>query len=108
MLGQVAIPLIPTVKMVITFTKFEEMESSEVFATPTCSADERYGHERPHFGSWFSWIKGSETNVPIGTPKLEGEERATCLPFHVIMCGPARRRKEEAHGNEKKKFVEQV
>ena len=74
MLGHIAISLILTVKMVITLTKFEEMESDEDFATPTCNPDARYGHERPRFGSWFSWIKGLETNVPIGTPTLEGEE----------------------------------
>ena len=90
MLGQVAIPLIPTVKMVISFTKFEEMESDEVFATPTCSPNERYGHERPCYGSWFSWIEGSETNVPIGTPKIEGEEQTNdmfAIPRDYVWTG---------------------
>ena len=64
---QVAIPIIPTIRVVVTFNKFEELANSEEFGTPLSSPahfSESKGKENNETsisssGSWLSWIKGS-------------------------------------------------
>eukprot|EP00249_Psilotum_nudum_P018095 c26636_g1_i1 orf=850-2967(+) len=66
---KVAIPVVPTIRVVVTFTKFEELRSSEEFATPPTSPGHlRDGRNRDeasqqHSNSWFSWIKGPAGKV---------------------------------------------
>ena len=60
---QVAIPVVPTIRVIVTFTKFEELRSNEEFATPPSSPDPKSKDGEQHGNSWFSWIKGSASKV---------------------------------------------
>ncbi|XP_078439997.1 ankyrin repeat family protein [Wolffia australiana] len=59
---KVAIPVVPTIRVLVTFTKFEELQPSEDFSTPPTSPD-RSGAKSPAAGkrqalnSWLQWIK---------------------------------------------------
>ncbi|KAK9068726.1 hypothetical protein SSX86_012841 [Deinandra increscens subsp. villosa] len=68
---KVAIPVIPTVRVMVTFTKFEELEPLDEFTTPPTSptaADHNLSASTSS-SSWFQWIKapyqhaGSSTSV---------------------------------------------
>ncbi|KAJ6821541.1 ankyrin repeat domain-containing protein 13C-A [Iris pallida] len=55
---KVAIPVVPTIRVLVTFTKFEELQPSEEFLTPPSSP----GCKSPmaansHSSSWLQWIK---------------------------------------------------
>lgn len=67
---KVAIPVVPTIRVIVTFTRFDELGSSEEFATPPSSpgclhdakGKEHDASQQPS-NSWFSWIKGSASKV---------------------------------------------
>lgn len=60
---QIAIPIVPTIRVLVTFTKFEELQSpSEEFSTPLSSPahfQDAKSKEPEGSGSWMSWMKGS-------------------------------------------------
>ncbi|KAI5063040.1 hypothetical protein GOP47_0021587 [Adiantum capillus-veneris] len=60
---KVAIPVLPTIRVIVTFTKVEELKSNEEYATPPSSPDAKGMEGEQHGNSWFSWIKGSATKV---------------------------------------------
>ncbi|KDP20326.1 hypothetical protein JCGZ_06412 [Jatropha curcas] len=58
---KVAIPVVPTIRVLVTFTKFEELQPVDEFATPP-SSPTAAGRESPAVAqssssSWFQWIK---------------------------------------------------
>lgn len=60
-LFQVAIPVVPTIRVMVTFTKFEELQPLDEFSTPP-SSPTAVGKESPSViqsssSSWFQWIK---------------------------------------------------
>lgn len=60
---KIAIPIVPTIRVLVTFTKFEELQSSsEEFSTPLSSPahfQDAKSKEPEGSGSWMSWMKGS-------------------------------------------------
>ncbi|CAI9778247.1 unnamed protein product [Fraxinus pennsylvanica] len=58
---KVAIPVVPTIKVLVTFTKFEELQPLDVFSTPlsspTAAGRESPSVMNPSNSSWFRWIK---------------------------------------------------
>ncbi|XP_022761934.1 ankyrin repeat domain-containing protein 13C-like isoform X1 [Durio zibethinus] len=57
---KVAIPVVPTIRVMVTFTKFEELQPVDEFSTPPSSPTA--GRESPAAthssgSSWFQWIK---------------------------------------------------
>lgn len=58
---KVAIPIVPTIRVLVTFTKFEELQPMEEFSTPLSSPahfqDAR--SKDSESSSWISWMKGS-------------------------------------------------
>lgn len=73
---QVAIPVIPTIRVLVTFTKFVELEAiedEEEFVTPpsspTCSVknsprEETQTSSSSSSSSWFQWIKTPSQQRP--------------------------------------------
>ena len=55
---QIAIPIIPTVRVLVTFTKFEELQPSEEFSTPP-SSPVFHDAKSSDNSSWVSWMKGT-------------------------------------------------
>ncbi|KAK2966802.1 hypothetical protein RJ640_007650 [Escallonia rubra] len=64
---KVAIPVIPTIRVLVTFTKFEELQPLDEFSTPpsspTAAGRESPGMNQSSSSSWFQWIK-----APIHRP----------------------------------------
>ncbi|KAG2316512.1 hypothetical protein Bca4012_067378 [Brassica carinata] len=54
---KIAIPIIPTVRVLVTFTKFEELQPSEEFSTPPSSPV--FHDAKSSDSSWVSWMKGT-------------------------------------------------
>ncbi|KAF6156205.1 hypothetical protein GIB67_030208 [Kingdonia uniflora] len=60
--AKVAIPIVPTIRVVITFTKFEEFQPIEEFSTPLSSPahfQDAKSKESEGSTSWISWMKGT-------------------------------------------------
>ncbi|KAM7253330.1 hypothetical protein ACFE04_008697 [Oxalis oulophora] len=61
-----AIPVVPTIRVIVTFTKFEELEAIDEFATPPTSPTtgrESPAVTQPSNSSWFQWMK-----APLNRP----------------------------------------
>ncbi|XP_068667388.1 uncharacterized protein [Aristolochia californica] len=61
---KVAIPIVPTIRVLVTFTKFEELQASEEFSTPLSSPahfqeSKAKESETASSVSWISWMRGS-------------------------------------------------
>ncbi|KAI3459620.1 hypothetical protein Pfo_016283 [Paulownia fortunei] len=58
---KVAIPVVPTIRVIVTFTKFEELEPIDEFSTPpsspTAVGRESAAVTQSSSSSWFQWIK---------------------------------------------------
>lgn len=61
---QVAIPVVPTIRVLVTFTKFEELQSLEDFSTPPSSPEKNCPSKKLPSSSWFQWMKGSSRQKP--------------------------------------------
>ncbi|XP_074563959.1 uncharacterized protein LOC141820501 isoform X1 [Curcuma longa] len=60
---KLAIPIVPTIRVLITFTKFEELQQSDEFSTPPSSPthfQESKVKEAQESGSWYSWMRGNQ------------------------------------------------
>lgn len=82
---QVAIPIVPTIRVLVTFTKFEELQPSDEFATPLSSPthfQESKAKEAESSGSWYAWMRGSR-----GGQSSDGSEGRSWKdeidPFHI-------------------------
>ncbi|URD81026.1 ankyrin repeat domain containing protein [Musa troglodytarum] len=83
--GALAIPIVPTIRVLITFTKFEELQQSDEFSTPLSSPthfQESKAKETEGSGSWYSWVKRSR-----GGQSSDSSEGRSCKdeidPFHI-------------------------
>lgn len=59
---KVAIPIVPTIRVLVTFTKFEELQPTEEFSTPLSSPvhfEDTKSKETEASTSWISWMRGS-------------------------------------------------
>lgn len=60
-----AIPIVPTIRVVITFTKFEELSPpSDEFATPLSSPTHFQDYKAKASetsGSWYSWVRNGRS-----------------------------------------------
>ncbi|XP_072966515.1 uncharacterized protein [Typha angustifolia] len=59
---KVAIPVVPTIRVLVTFTKFEELQPSDEFATPLSSPthfQDSKAKDTEATNSWYSWVRGS-------------------------------------------------
>ncbi|XP_038879452.1 ankyrin repeat domain-containing protein 13B-like [Benincasa hispida] len=60
---KVAIPIVPTIRVLVTFTKFEELQPVEEFATPPSSPDHfqdaKVKDSEGSSSSWIPWMRGS-------------------------------------------------
>lgn len=70
---KVAIPVVPTIRVLVTFTKFEELQPLDEFSTPP-SSPSASGRESPAVthsssSSWFQWIKAP---YPRPSPSTSG------------------------------------
>lgn len=65
--AQIAIPIVPTIRVLVTFTKFEELQPVEEFTTPPTSPahfQDCKSKEPEGSTSWISWMRnrGSQSS----------------------------------------------
>ncbi|XP_078441847.1 ankyrin repeat family protein [Wolffia australiana] len=73
---KMAIPVVPTIRVMVTFSKFEELQGESEFATPpsspsglsTCNGKV----EVESNSSWYSWVKGG---VRGGAAAVDGKDQ---------------------------------
>ncbi|KAK9087531.1 hypothetical protein Syun_029925 [Stephania yunnanensis] len=81
---KLAIPIVPTIRVLVTFTKFEELQPSEEFSTPLSSPahfQDAKSKEPESSTSWISWMRGSR-----GENSSDYESRSfkdDVDPFHI-------------------------
>lgn len=86
---KVAIPVVPTIRVVITFSKFEELQSSEEFVTPVSSPEffqDAKGKDvdaPKSSSSWISWLRGSQSEPVNEATCLDDYLEGDLEPFHI-------------------------
>eukprot|EP00250_Pteridium_aquilinum_P006862 c16693_g2_i1 orf=485-2530(-) len=87
---KVAIPVVPTIRVIVTFTKFEELMPFDEFATPPSTPDHLADVKGKDdidaaqaSNSWFSWIKGSASRVAGMSGASEESSEEMVDPFAI-------------------------
>lgn len=87
---KVAIPVIPTIRVIVTFTKFEELLPVDEFTTPPSTPDHLPDPKRKDdadssqaSSSWFSWIKGSASKMAGMSGVSEASSEEASDPFAI-------------------------
>ncbi|CAA2980148.1 ankyrin repeat domain-containing protein 13C-like [Olea europaea var. sylvestris] len=84
---KVAIPVIPTVKVLVTFTKFEELQPLDEFITPpsspTIGGGEPPAVMQSSSSSWFQWIKSSYQRPSSSTSGANSRVEKLQDPFAI-------------------------
>ncbi|CAM0942909.1 unnamed protein product [Alopecurus aequalis] len=82
---KIAIPIVPTIRVIVTFTKFEELQPLDEFATPPSSPtqfQDAKSKDPEGSASWYSWVRGGR-----GAQSSEsGDSRSwkdEVDPFHI-------------------------
>lgn len=80
---KVAIPIVPTIRVLVTFTKFEPLQPSDEFTTPPSSPSHlQEGKAKETSSSWYSWVRGSRGGQSSDSP--EGHTwNEEMDPFHI-------------------------
>ncbi|KAL4186463.1 hypothetical protein AMTRI_Chr09g33990 [Amborella trichopoda] len=100
---KVSIPVVPTIKVVITFTKFEEwkQESNEL-STPS---------RNPNKQSWLQWVKSPYSGAVKGIPAISSDPFAIPSDYTWVKSGGRKghhREKKSPKDREKKQKGKRV
>ncbi|KAJ6820078.1 ankyrin repeat domain-containing protein 13C-like [Iris pallida] len=82
---KVAIPIVPTIRVLITFTKFEELPPFDEFATPLSSPtnfQDSKGKDIESSSSWYSWVRGSRGGQSTDSSESRSWKDEVD-PFHI-------------------------
>ncbi|XP_047082881.1 ankyrin repeat domain-containing protein 13C-A-like [Lolium rigidum] len=82
---KIAIPIVPTIRVIVTFTKFEELQPLDEFATPPTSPtqfQDAKSKDSEGSASWYSWVRGGRgaQSSDSGDSKNFKDE---VDPFHI-------------------------
>ncbi|KAL9228429.1 hypothetical protein vseg_004013 [Gypsophila vaccaria] len=84
---KVAIPVVPTIRVLVTFTKFEELQPLEEFSTPPSSpnpsSSESTAVPQSSTSSWFRWMKGSYHQTGSSSESSSSRMDITQDPFAI-------------------------
>ncbi|XP_022719038.1 uncharacterized protein LOC111277116 [Durio zibethinus] len=81
---KVAIPIVPTIRVLVTFTKFEELQPMEEFSTPLSSPahfQDAKSKESEGSTSWISWMRGSRGGQSNDSDSHRYKDEVD--PFHI-------------------------
>ncbi|XP_027111166.1 uncharacterized protein LOC113760804 [Coffea eugenioides] len=79
--AKVAIPIVPTIRVLVTFTKFEELQPTEEFCTPPSSPVHFHDAKSEVSSSWLSWMTGSRGGQSSDSESRSFREEID--PFHI-------------------------
>ena len=104
---QVAIPVVPTIRVLVTFTKFEELQPTEEFSTPPSSPEKKSPNLQPT-SSWLQWIKvpyRQNQSVMSGpSSRVEDIQDPFIIPPDYTWITPeAKKKKMQENKNKSKK-----
>ncbi|KAL9225518.1 hypothetical protein vseg_001431 [Gypsophila vaccaria] len=83
---KIAVPIVPTIRVVITFTKFEEIQPTEEFVTPLSSPTNFHdskSKDSEGSTSWISWMKGGRGGQSSDTENQSHRYRDDVDPFSI-------------------------
>ncbi|KAL7145140.1 hypothetical protein ABFS83_07G059700 [Erythranthe nasuta] len=107
---KLAIPVVPTIRVMVTFTKFEELQPLDEFSTPP-SSPTAYSKDSPLIqsstSSWFQWIKapyqrtGSSSNG--SSSRIENIQDPFAIPSdYSWITAEAKKKKMQEKSKSKK------
>ncbi|MQL73564.1 hypothetical protein Taro_005902 [Colocasia esculenta] len=104
---KVAIPVVPTIRVLVTFTKFEELQPIDEFCTPP-SSPERQSPSRQPSSSWIQWIKTPYQQNHNGSGpsshRVEDIQDPFIIPSDYTWITPeAKKKKMQENKNKSKK-----
>lgn len=104
---KVAIPVIPTIRVLVTFTKFEELEPLDEFSTPpsspTGSQDDSVINQSSN-SSWFQWIKAPyQHSSPSTSGRIENVQDPFVIPPNYTWITAEAKKKKMQEKNKAKK-----
>ncbi|XP_073102861.1 uncharacterized protein [Elaeis guineensis] len=110
---KVAIPVVPTIRVLVTFTKFEELQPLEDFSTPPSSPEKNYPSKKQPSSSWLQWMKGSshqKRSKSSGPSKcVENIQDPFMIPPDYTWISPeAKKNKLQDNKSKSKKSSEQT
>uniref|UniRef100_A0A803Q3B7 Ankyrin repeat domain-containing protein n=1 Tax=Cannabis sativa TaxID=3483 RepID=A0A803Q3B7_CANSA len=111
---KVAIPVVPTIRVMVTFTKFEELAPVDEFSTPP-SSPSAVGREspaaaassQPSSSSWFQWIKAplhrSASSNTMSSSRIETIQDPFAIPSEYSwVTAEAKKKKMQERSKSKK------
>uniref|UniRef100_A0A1J3E0Z0 Ankyrin repeat domain-containing protein 13B n=1 Tax=Noccaea caerulescens TaxID=107243 RepID=A0A1J3E0Z0_NOCCA len=112
---KVAIPVVPTIKVLVTFTKFEEIDAGDEFKTPPSSPTGSGNDESPAAAtelknsSSSSWFRSSRSNKDGLSSKSHTLQDPFAIPAgYTWVSLESKKRKNEKQKPKKGKKAEQV
>ena len=110
---QVAIPVVPTIRVLVTFTKFEELQPLEDFSTPPSSPDKNYPSKKQPSSSWLQWMKGSSRQKRSKSSRpsncVENIQDPFMIPPDYTWISPeAKKKKLQENKSKSKKRLEKT
>ncbi|KAM7269596.1 hypothetical protein ACFE04_025093 [Oxalis oulophora] len=79
----IAIPIVPTIRVLITFTKFEELAPVEEFCTPPSSPQHFHdakSKDPEGSSSWMSWMRGSRNGQSSDSDRYKEDVDPFVIP----------------------------
>ncbi|CAL9154062.1 unnamed protein product [Musa hybrid cultivar] len=105
---KVAIPVVPTIRVLVTFSKFEELQPLEEFWTPPSSPESKTP-ETQASSSWIQWIKAPYRQAYATPPgpgsRVEDVQDPFGIPPDYTWTTAEARRKKMQEGTSKSKQV---
>ncbi|CAF2076373.1 BnaC01g30520D [Brassica napus] len=111
---KVAIPVVPTIKVLVTFTKFEEIDPADEFKTPPSRPTASSGYESPapstNSTSSSSWFRRARSNKDGSSSKSQALQDPFAIPAGYIWVSVESKKKKAEKQKRKKgcKKAEQV
>ncbi|KAF3785874.1 Ankyrin repeat domain-containing protein 13B [Nymphaea thermarum] len=116
---KVAIPIVPTIRVLVTFTKFEELQPLEEFSTPLSSpahfqdTKSKDSESSSSSSSWISWMRGSQTHASSSSVSTESHGSDDVDPFlipadYTWIDANEKKRRMKAKGAKNKKGKKQA
>lgn len=110
---KVAIPVIPTIRVLVTFTKFEELQPLDEFSTPPSSPtggdrdSPSTANQSASSSSWFQWIKTpyhrSSSSSGASSSRIETIQDPFVIPADYTWISAEAKKKKMQEKNKSKK-----
>lgn len=104
--------MVPTIRVIVTFTKYEELQPVDEFATPPSSPTAAAGRESPSAtnslsSSWFHWIKAPyqrpSMSTSVSSSRIETLEDPFVIPRDYTWVTAEAKKKKMQEKNKAKK-----